>query len=219
MLGISIRKSHELVPVVENKDPHRLHGIWNKLPVNHTFKFPLDKQHYFGAEPIFNDDLGRLTGTEPLFLGARVAVIDPFFITCNNSPDMFIIHAIIDKLTTDIHSRLSLFRCQFMRYRFTDSVWFSKCLNLAMYGIFWCATFFWQPTSTFCRFSCKTLYMFSVSHNLDFPVRGKCLVFYSPVLKRWNIVVPHAYWRHLLLPFHIFFEPRHQHYNLFPIVL
>ena len=27
--------------------------VWNKLPVNHTFKIPQVTHHYFGAEPIF----------------------------------------------------------------------------------------------------------------------------------------------------------------------
>ena len=55
--------------------------VWNKLPVNRTFKIPPDT-HYFGADTdFFNDDFGRLTGTEPLFRGVRVAVVDPFFIT------------------------------------------------------------------------------------------------------------------------------------------
>ena len=55
-LRISVSKFHELVPVVENKDP---------------------QQHY-GPNGFFNDDFGKLTGTEPLFRGVRVAVIDPF---------------------------------------------------------------------------------------------------------------------------------------------
>ena len=77
--------------------------VWNKLPVNHTFKIPPDTQHYFGAEPIFfNDGFGGLTGTESLFRGVRVAVMDPFFITCDNE--------MTDKLKTDIHSTISLLR-------------------------------------------------------------------------------------------------------------
>ena len=47
-----ISKFHELVPFVENKNPHRLHTRFNKLTVNHTFKIPPDTQYYFGAEPI-----------------------------------------------------------------------------------------------------------------------------------------------------------------------
>ena len=62
--------------------------VWNKLPVNHSFKIPRHTQHYSWAESIFiNDDFGRLTETELLFLDIRVAVIDPFFIICDNSPD------------------------------------------------------------------------------------------------------------------------------------
>ena len=62
-----------------------------------------------GAEPIFfNDDFGRLTGSEPLFRGVRVAVIDPFFIICDNSPDESIIHGMTDMLTTNIQSSKSV---------------------------------------------------------------------------------------------------------------
>ena len=71
---------------------------------------------------IFKDDFGRLTGTLPLFRDVRVALIDPFVVTCDNSPDKSIIHGITDKLTTDIHSTLCLLRCQFMMYRSTASV-------------------------------------------------------------------------------------------------
>ena len=66
----------------------------------------------------------------------RVPVTDPFFITCDNSPYTSIIYEITDKLTTDIHSTSSLLGCQFMRYRSTADVRFSKCPNLAMYGNF-----------------------------------------------------------------------------------
>ena len=67
--------------------------VWNQLSVNHIFNIPPDTQYYF-------DDFGRLTGNEPMFRGVRVAVVDPFFITCDNSPDTSIIHGITDKLTT-----------------------------------------------------------------------------------------------------------------------
>ena len=147
--------------------------VWNRLPVNHTYKISPDTQHYFGAEPIFlNDDFGTLKGTEPLFSCVRVAVI-LFFITCDNSPDKSIIHGITDKLTTDIHSTLSLLRCRFMGYRSRASVRFSKCLNnLTMYGIFWCTKFFWHPTSTdflwkLCIYSqCSIIYVFQNVVNL-----------------------------------------------------
>ena len=52
--------------------------VWNKLPVNHTFRIPPDT-HYFGAESIsFNYDFRRLMRTEPLFRGVKVELIDPF---------------------------------------------------------------------------------------------------------------------------------------------
>ena len=75
-----------------------------------------------GPNRFFNDDFERVTGTESLFRGVRVAVIDPFFITCGNFPDKSIIHEFTDKLTTDIHSTLNLLRCQFMRYKSIASV-------------------------------------------------------------------------------------------------
>ena len=148
--------------------------------------------HNITLEPnrFFSDNFDRLTGTESLFLGVRVAVMDPFFITCDNSPDKSNIRGITDKLTTDIHSTLSMLKCQFMRYRSTASVWFSKCLNPAMYGNFDAPS---SPNSLwvlFCGFSSKTLRVFSIFHNLDLPERGKSLVFSSPAFKRWNQSCP-----------------------------
>ena len=125
-------------------------------------------------------------GTEPLFWGIRVAVIDPFFITCDNFPDKSINYGITDKLTTDIHSTLNQLRCQFMRCRSTTSVWFSKCLNLEVYDIFWCTKFSDSLWVHFCEFSSKTLSIFSISHNFGLPEHGKSLVFSSTVLKHWN---------------------------------
>ena len=168
-------------------NPHRLHAHLEQTPSDHTTKIPLDTQHYFRAKPIFfNDDFGRLTGTEPLFQGVWIVIIDPFFIICDNSLDKSIIHRITDKLMADIHSTLSLLRCQFMRYSSTTSLWFSKCLNQVMYGIFWCTKFFWQFTCIFCGFPYKPLHIFSISHNLGLPERGKSSMFSSPVLKHWN---------------------------------
>ena len=107
MLGISVSKFHELLQVVVDKDPHPLHALLKETPL----KFYQAHNITFGAEPIFfNDDSGRLTGTEQLFRGVRVAIIDPFFITCDNS-DKSIIHGFTDKLSTDIISTLSLLKC------------------------------------------------------------------------------------------------------------
>ena len=89
--------------------------------VDHTFKIPPDTQ-FCGQTNLFYGDFGRLTGTEPMFWSVRVAVIDPLYIACDNSPDKSIIHGITDKLTTDIYSLLNLLRCQFKRYRSTASV-------------------------------------------------------------------------------------------------
>ena len=109
--------------------------IWNNLPVNHTFKIPSDT-HYFGAKlNFFNNGFGRLAGTEPLFRGFRFGVINPFLITCDNSPDKYIIYEITNKLT-DIHSMLSLLSCQFMRYRSTAYVWFSKLPECGKFLVF-----------------------------------------------------------------------------------
>ena len=158
--------------------------VWNKLPwitPSKFFNITLRPNRFFS-----NDDFGSLTGTESLFRGVRGAVIYPLFIRCDNSPDKSIIHVITDKLTRDIHSMFSLLTCQFMKYRSTASVWFPKCLNLAMYGIFWCTKFFCEATSTFTLFSSKTLLTFSIFYNLGLPQGGKPLVFSFPVLKRWD---------------------------------
>ena len=60
MLGIFIAKFHELVPLQRIKIHFDCTTVWNKLPVNHTFRIPSDT-HYFGAQPIFNDDFDRLS--------------------------------------------------------------------------------------------------------------------------------------------------------------
>ena len=138
MLGTSVSKLHEFVPVVENKDPHWLHARLEQTPSETPSIFHQTHNSTLRPNSFFNDDFGRLTGTEPLFWGVSVAVIDPFCITCDYSPDKSLIHGITDNLSTDIHSMFNLLMCQFMRYRSTASVWFSKCLNLSVCGIFWC---------------------------------------------------------------------------------
>ena len=149
MLGIFVSNFMKSFPLLRIKICIDCTPVCNYLPVTHNFKIHRHTQNYCGAEPMFFfiDDFGRLMGNEPLFRGVRFATIDPFFIRCDNSPDKSIIHGITDNLSTDIHSMFNLLRCQFMRYRSTASVWFSKCLNQAMYGIFRCTKFFWQPTS------------------------------------------------------------------------
>ena len=182
LLGIPVSKFHELVPVVENKDPHRLHPRLEQTPSESHFKNSTRHTLLWGQTEFFSRCLWQVNG-------GRVTVsrrqgcsnMYPFFITCDNSPDKSIYHGITDKLITDIHPTLSLLGCQFMRYRF------SKCLNLVMYWIFWRTKFFWQHTSTFIwGFSSTNLRIFSISHNFGLPERGKSLVFSSPVLKRWN---------------------------------
>ena len=101
MLGITVSKFHELVPVVENKDPHRLHARLEQTPSESRFQNSTRHTKLLWTNQIFlNDDLGKFMGTEPLFWGVRVALIDPLFITRDNSPDKFINHGITDKLTT-----------------------------------------------------------------------------------------------------------------------
>ena len=112
MLGISVTKFQELVPVVVN----RLHTYLEQTPSESHLQNSTRHTTLRWSRTYFcNDDFGRLTGTEPLFRVVRVAVIDQFFITCDNSPDKCIIYEFTDKLTTDIHSTLSLLRCQFVR--------------------------------------------------------------------------------------------------------
>ena len=157
-----VSKYHELIRVVENKDTHRLLARKEYTPRESHIQNPTrhttllwDRTHFF------KDNCGRLAATEALFWGVRVAEMDVCFNTCDNSPDKSIMLGITDKLMTDIHSTLSLLSCQFMRYRSTDSVWFSKDLDVAMFGIFWCTKFFWQPTSTFLRIFFQKLWVYS----------------------------------------------------------
>ena len=120
MLGISVSKFHELVLV--DKDLHRLHARLEQTFSESHQNSTRQKTLLLGRTNIFNDVFGRLIGTEPLFRGVRVAVKDPFLIICDNSPDKSTIHGITDKLKTDIHSTLSLLRCQFMMNRSTASL-------------------------------------------------------------------------------------------------
>ena len=93
MLGVSVSKFHELVPVVENGDQHRIHTrLEQTLSDSHLQNSTRHTTLFWGRTICFNDDFGSLTGTEPLFRGVRVAVIDPFNITCDNSPDKYIIY-------------------------------------------------------------------------------------------------------------------------------
>ena len=146
MLGISVSKFHELVQLLREKIRIEWTLVWKELPVNHTLKIPPATQHYFGAEPIFfSDDFSRLSGTEPFFRSVRVGVIDPFFITCDNSPDKSIIHGFTDTLMTEISTLR--WACWGVNSKDKDLQLlydFSKCLNLGMYRIVWCTKFFWQ---------------------------------------------------------------------------
>ena len=98
--------------------------IWNKLP--NTFKISPDQQHYFGAELI-------LTGTEPLFWGVRVAVIYPF------SSHVTILQINLSSMRLPISWwQISTLHWACWGVNSWGTVWFSKCLNLAAYGTFWC---------------------------------------------------------------------------------
>ena len=152
--------------------------VWKKLPVNYTFKIHITHNITLGPNQFFNYDFGRLTGTEPLFRGFRIAVIDSCFITCDNSPDKSIIHGITGKLTTDIHSMFNMLRCQF---RSSD---LQFLYDFPCFSIWRCMLSFDAPNSSdslrilFCGFSSKPLRIFFISHNLGLPERGKCLVFF-----------------------------------------
>ena len=189
MLDISVSKFHELVPVVEYKDPHHLHAhLEQTVSESHLQNSTRHTTFLWYQISFFNDDFGRLTGTEPLFRGIRVEVIDPFYITCDNSPDTSVIHGITYKLVANIHSMLTMLRCQFMRYRSTASVWFSKCLNLTINGIIWCTQVLLKAYEYFsCGFTSKILGIFSLSHNWGL---SECIFFFQ----YWNVgtIVPHA---------------------------
>ena len=151
MPSISVSKCREHVAVVENINPHWRYALLEQTPSElHLQNSTRHTTLLWVRTDVFNDDFGRLAGTESLFRGVVVVVMDPFFITCESSTDKSITLGITDKLTTYTHSTLSLLSlCQFMRYRSTASVWFSKCINLAMYGIFSCIKFLSRPISTF----------------------------------------------------------------------
>ena len=97
-----ISKFHELVPAAENKDPHRLHERFEQTSSEQTHNITL------GPNLFFNDDFGRLAGSEPLFRGVRVAVMDQCFYTCDSFHDKSITLGIVDNLTTDIHSTIEV---------------------------------------------------------------------------------------------------------------
>ena len=101
MLGISVSKFHELVPLVENKDSCQLHARLEQTSSKSHLQNSTRHTLLWGRTDFFNDDFGRLTETGTLFRGVRIAVIDPFIIACDNSPDKSIIHGITERLTTD----------------------------------------------------------------------------------------------------------------------
>ena len=156
MLGILVSKFHQLVPVVENKDPHRLHArleqtpsgshlqnstrhitlLWERnyfytetLLANHKGISRKEAKKGFirgrpdGAqspstkrtnETIFKRWLCQVDGDQATVSRRQNCDNRPLFITYDNSPDKSITHGITNKLTTDIHTTLSLLRYQFI---------------------------------------------------------------------------------------------------------
>ena len=102
MLGISVSKFHKLIPDVGNKDLHWQHARLETPNESHLQNSTRHTLLLWGQTKFFNDDFSRLMGTKPLFWRIRIAVIDPFFITCDNFSDKSIFHGITDKLMTDI---------------------------------------------------------------------------------------------------------------------
>ena len=78
MLGNFVSKFHELVLVVDNKDPHRLNAHLEQTTNESYFQNITRHTLFWGRTDVFNDQFGRLTGIEPLFRGVRAAVIDHF---------------------------------------------------------------------------------------------------------------------------------------------
>ena len=161
--------------------------VWNKLPAvtpsNSTRLTTLP----LGRTDFFNDNFGTLTGTEPLFRGVRVAVIDPFFITCDNSRDKYFIQGITDNLTADIPTLH--WACWGVNSWGTDLQLlydFPRVLSWRCIEYFDASSSWVILRILFCGFSSKILRIFSISHNLDLPERGKSLEFTSPVLKLRN---------------------------------
>ena len=102
--------------LLKKKDPHRLH---TRLEQTSSESHLQNSTWYetLGPTRFFNDDFGRLMRIDPLFRVVRVAVLDPFFMTYDKSPDKSIINGIINKLKADIHSRCA---CWGVKSRGTD---------------------------------------------------------------------------------------------------
>ena len=71
MLGISVSKFHEFVPVVENKDPHRLNAHLKQTPSESHLQNSTTYTLLWGQPIFFNNDFGKLMRTKPLFQGNR----------------------------------------------------------------------------------------------------------------------------------------------------
>ena len=201
MLGISVSKFHELFPVVENEDPHRLHARLGQTPSESHLKNSTRHTLLWGRLIIFSDDW-QVDGDRAIVRDVTVVVIYGIPIFHSHVPILLIN---LSSMGLPINwwqisnSTLYLLRCQFMRDRSTADVLFFKYHNLVIYGIFWCVTFFWKPTSTFCRFSSKTLRLYLISHNLGLSEHGKSLVFSFPVLKqKYSLTTPSPSTPHVL---------------------
>ena len=153
--------------------------------MNHTFKTPPDIQHYLGAPIFLTDYFVTLTGTEPLFRGIMIAVIDPF----SSNVTIFPINL------SSIGLPISWWQISTPRWACWDVNSLATDLQL-LYDLpsvlisrsmisFETPSYSDSLRVHFCDFF-KTLRVFSISNNLDLPERGKSLVFSSPVLKRWH---------------------------------
>ena len=68
MLGISVLKFQELIPLVENKDPHQLHAHLEQTPSESSLQN--STRHttlLWGHTNFFNNDFDRLTGSVALY--------------------------------------------------------------------------------------------------------------------------------------------------------
>ena len=177
MLCICVTKFHELVPVVENKDPHQLHACLEQTP--NESHLQNSTRHNITLGPnrfLFNDDFGRLTGTEALFQGVRVTLIDPF------SSQVTVLLINLWFMEVPINWRqISTLRlaCWGVNSWGTD---LQLLYDFPSVLIWRCKVYFDAQSSSdslrllFCVFSSKILRILSISHNFDLPERGKSLV-------------------------------------------
>ena len=174
MLDISVSKFHEVVPLVENKVPHRLHARLEQTPSeSHPQICTRHTTVHWGRTDFFNDNFGRLTGTKPLFWGTRVGVTGPFF---TSQVTILLINRSMDKIST-LH-----WACWGVNSWRTDL----KLMYDFPRVLIWQCMVSFDALNSFFGFSSKTLRIFSISYNLSLPEHAKSLVFSFPVLKCLN---------------------------------